>query len=194
MTEFTIRKARATDATHLAWFEDYCSGGLAMLMWPLLEDRYPGKTPLKTGAARFRRPGNGAPFQSCFAAEIDGGVVGMMFSCDMGAGDPELTGISHPAPAPYGFDGAAGIYHLSSPGVYPERQGHGIGTAFIAHGRESARTLGHERLSLFVLGSNPRAKALYERNGFVAVTRRPVIPHPIISGGGDAILMPAPAR
>lgn len=59
------------------------------------------------------------------------------------------------------------IYTLSS------ARGTGLGAALMTRAIEDARALGHDRLVLGVLGTNARACAFYERQGFaIAGVRR----------------------
>jgi len=52
--------------------------------------------------------------------------------------------------------------------VVPDARGTGVGTALLAAIKDRARTLGKSYVRLDVIDSNPRARALYEREGFVA--------------------------
>ncbi|KWA00135.1 GNAT family N-acetyltransferase [Burkholderia territorii] len=52
--------------------------------------------------------------------------------------------------------------------LHPSHCGRGIGAALVAHARRSLHDAGHEWVSLWVLVENNRAKAFYEREGFVA--------------------------
>lgn len=52
--------------------------------------------------------------------------------------------------------------------VAPEARGRGIGTALIEAICEEARACGYDRVRLDVVNENIRARALYERRGFVA--------------------------
>ncbi|QRK14067.1 GNAT family N-acetyltransferase [Archangium violaceum] len=47
-------------------------------------------------------------------------------------------------------------------------RGRGIGTRLLAHAAHLARRAGLRRVRLSVVDTNPRARALYERCGFVA--------------------------
>ena len=51
--------------------------------------------------------------------------------------------------------------------VSPSRRGQGIGTALIVHLTQEAQRLGVTTLEIGVAQSNPRARALYQRLGFV---------------------------
>ncbi|WP_175712954.1 GNAT family N-acetyltransferase [Burkholderia ambifaria] len=52
--------------------------------------------------------------------------------------------------------------------LHPSHCGQGIGAALIAHACRSLHDAGHEWVSLWVLVENRRARAFYEREGFVA--------------------------
>lgn len=52
--------------------------------------------------------------------------------------------------------------------VAAEAQGRGIGTRLLAAICDHARNLGRSHVRLDVIDTNPRARALYERQGFVA--------------------------
>ncbi len=56
--------------------------------------------------------------------------------------------------------------------VAPECRGQGIGTQLLQAVCEHAREVGCRDVRLDVLDNNPRARALYERTGFVAVKER----------------------
>ncbi len=69
--------------------------------------------------------------------------------------------------------------------LLPESRGLGIGSALLAAHIEQARTLGYRALSLSVEIGNDRARALYVRQGFVAVER---------VGGSDTMLLDLSGR
>ena len=52
--------------------------------------------------------------------------------------------------------------------VSPDARGLGVGTALLSALKEKTEALGLSSLRLDVIDSNPRARALYEREGFVA--------------------------
>ena len=60
------------------------------------------------------------------------------------------------------------VCYLQDLFVAPEARGRGVGTALIdALCREAARR-GYQAIRLEVIDANPRARALYEREGFIA--------------------------
>lgn len=60
-----------------------------------------------------------------------------------------------------------GILLMDGIFVTPEARGHGVGTALLAAIKDKARALGCTHVRLDVIDTNPRARALYERQGFV---------------------------
>lgn len=52
--------------------------------------------------------------------------------------------------------------------VDPDKRGHGIGTKLLDHLATFAKSSGFDAIRLDVVDTNPRARQLYERNGFVA--------------------------
>lgn len=63
----------------------------------------------------------------------------------------------------------AGTLLMDGIAVAPAQRGQGIGTQLLDAICEHARENGYRDVRLDVLDSNPRARALYERRGFVAV-------------------------
>jgi len=55
--------------------------------------------------------------------------------------------------------------------VAPSARGQGVGTALLHTIFDEARRQGYAEVRLEVAGDNHRARALYERMGFVAVTQ-----------------------
>jgi ribosomal protein S18 acetylase RimI-like enzyme len=62
--------------------------------------------------------------------------------------------------------------HISDLAVASERDGHGVGSALIAHAERWAKEHRCRYLTLAVFPGNERARALYERHGFGAETIR----------------------
>lgn len=52
--------------------------------------------------------------------------------------------------------------------VAPNARGQGVGTALLGAIKAEAKTRGYAQVRLDVIDSNPRARGLYERSGFVA--------------------------
>lgn len=84
---------------------------------------------------------------------------------------------------------AEGTWYISAAALYPEFQGHGLGTVLIAEGEAMARAAGKSRVTLLVNNLNPRAHSLYRRLGFAEWDRRPLPAFPGGEGASDLILM-----
>jgi ribosomal protein S18 acetylase RimI-like enzyme len=59
------------------------------------------------------------------------------------------------------------VYEIKGLAVSPDSRGKGIGCQLVLEAAEVARNRGARRLTLNVLGTNPVARRLYERCGFV---------------------------
>lgn len=69
-------------------------------------------------------------------------------------------------------DVAKGILLMDGICVTAQARGRGVGSALLEAIKEEARTRHCQSVRLDVVDSNPRAKALYERSGFVATQTR----------------------
>ncbi|MGR3433935.1 MAG: GNAT family N-acetyltransferase [Shimia sp.] len=69
-------------------------------------------------------------------------------------------------------------------------RGGGIGSALLTAVEETARRDGHGRVRLDVIDTNPRARALYERRGYVQVARHgSALLRPVFGFSGAATLV-----
>ena len=93
---------------------------------------------------------------------------------------------------PYAELEAPGSLYISGIAVAPDWRGQGLGTRLLAAARERARRLRCRALSLICFARNAGARRLYERLGFTVIDRREIVPHPMIHGTGEALLMTAP--
>ncbi len=67
-------------------------------------------------------------------------------------------------------DMTAGVLLMDGILVAPEARGRGVGTALLNVIKDTARDQNCHAVQLDVIDTNPRARALYERQGFVATT------------------------
>lgn len=73
--------------------------------------------------------------------------------------------------------------------VAPDARGQGVGTALLNAIKAEAKTRSYARVRLDVIDSNPRARALYERSGFVATQTHQLGPLRYIFGFKSATTM-----
>lgn len=104
----------------------------------------------------FVSPPGDAPFfgagtrpEDVLVAERDGRIVG-------------YAKVRPPTPLPSN----AHVQQVQGLAVHPSARGYGLGGRLLAAAVEEARRRGARKLSLRVLGSNPRAQALYRAAGF----------------------------
>lgn len=121
----------------------------------------------RAGAFAYWRP----PAAEVFVAEIDGRIVGTSYL------KPNQTG---------------GGAHVANAGycTAPEAAGRGVARALLAHSLETARARGFRAMQYnFVVATNLRAIATWERAGFAVVGRLPgAFRHPR-EGHVDALVM-----
>ncbi len=192
-----LRPGRREDAPTIAELVAVASDGVAMVEWTLDAALAPGRTPLDIGARTYAREDGNYSYRNTVVVEERGQVVGMLLSFPM----PARPESERPAPPPYdGSDVFAPYKYLEAPNTWyvcgialrPDHRGLGLGTRLMQVARVQARERSYERLSLVVFEQNGQALRLYRQLGFEVVGRAPIVPHPLIHGTGDALLMVAP--
>jgi len=188
-----LRAARIEDAEALARLIDIAGEGIPMFFWS--QSAEPGQTALDVGMARARREEGGFSYRNAFVAEDEGGVAGMLVGYrlpdpyDMGdlSEMPEIVRplIELEARAP-------GSWYVNVLAVFPGRQGRGFGSKLLTLAGRLAQKSGAAEMSIIVAEENTGALALYERTGFRAVERRPVVVFPGFPHGGNWVLMVRP--
>ena len=200
--EAPFRPATRADCYRIAELFRICSGGVADYVWSTMADEYPGLSLTEIGARRYAREDIPFSYRNCVVAEVGGEVVGMLVAFPIAVPAPdarEPDARAEGAPdrpdvlAPYGELEVPGSYYVCGMAVLPGHRNRGLGTRLLAIAQAEARARGLETLSLLAFEQNRDAVRLYERNGFVVVDRRPVVPHELIHYTGDALLMVAHA-
>jgi len=70
----------------------------------------------------------------------------------------------------------SGELYIEFLAVAPEARGRGVGGVLLEYARQLAGVRGLDRVTLDVVDSNPRAKALYERSGFTTYSMCRMVP------------------
>lgn len=193
-----FRPATANDARAIADLVAIASGGVAVIGWAEEAAGERGMSPMDVGTRTYARPYGQYSYRNAVVAESSGATLGALLTFAM----DRRQGESVPPPpfdgadvfAPYRYLEAPGSWYICAMAVFPGYRGQGIGTGFLEIARRQAIEHGFDRLSLVAFEQNEGAVRLYKRHGFEIVDRAPVIPHPMIRCGGDALLMVAPAR
>lgn len=81
-----------------------------------------------------------------------------------------------------GGDTDSGRFLIDGLCVQPEERGQGVGSALLGAICEEGRARGYRAVRLDVVDTNPRARALYERHGFVLDRSTPIGPLRFIFG------------
>lgn len=183
-----IRSARKDGSAAIAALFRISSDGLADYIWSRMGDGS-GRSLLETGRVRYEREGVAFSYQNCIIAERNRVVIGMIHCFPMEP-SPEADPDPDPVLAPYAAIDDYGSFYISEVAMLPEHRGKGIGSLLLAAAETRARALRLPRLSLICFGANAAAMRLYQRLGFRAVDRRPLVPHQSLKyRSGDAVLM-----
>lgn len=189
-----MRPAQKAECDLIAKLYEMSSGGVANYIWSTLQDQFPGMSLLDVGQRRYERENTEFSYQNCMMAEDRGEVLGMLHSYPVEPrSDPIQADDSvDPVLRPYMELEASGTLYISGLAIWPNFRGQGIGSRLLQAGRDRAKSLELSELSLLCFAGNRRARRLYERQGFVVVDWRPVVPHKLIEHTGDVLLMLAP--
>lgn len=183
----TIRPAAPTDAEFMAPLVNQAGQGLPIARWATLAKE--GESALDVGITFIRSTESWVSWQKAWIAELEGARAGLLVTY--------LHGVEIPSPdpeTPAAFVPLVELEALAPNSRYilivsaaEEYQGRGIGSALLAY----AEALdGPGRMSLIVSDSNPLARKLYERLGYRAIARRPIVSVPGWDNTGtDWVLM-----
>lgn len=123
----------------------------------------------------------------CLCAMHDGKVVGILAVQDSSGSflNPTLKGMIRTYGILGGLFRLAGLallqhkvskdeFYLDGVAVSDTMRGQGVGTKLLEILEESAKTNGISKITLDVIDTNPRAKALYERHGYQEIAHTPL--------------------
>jgi GNAT superfamily N-acetyltransferase len=182
-----IRPARAEDAAAIARLFLISSDGLAAYIWGLLAG--PGEPLEAVGRRRYARTGVAFSWENALVAEQEGAVVGMAHAFPIGVSDAPSEE-PDPVLRPYAELEDPGSLYLAGLAIEAPYRGQGIGAALMDATEAGAAARGFDRVSTICFAMNTGAYRLYERRGYVAKDRRPLVPHPTLRyASGDAVLL-----
>jgi ribosomal protein S18 acetylase RimI-like enzyme len=152
----------------------------------------PGETPLDVGRRRAQREDGGFSYRNATLAEVDGNVAALLLGYRLA--DPYDAGDLQSVPATVRplielEAEAPGTWYVNALAAFPEYRGKGLGTRLLSEAEKSARKTRAALLSIIVAEQNEGAKRLYERTGYRAVARRPVVAFPGFAHTGNWLLM-----
>lgn len=201
-----LRAATVNDCPKIAQLFNIASDGVANYVWSTLQADYAGLSLIEIGTKRYAQEQTDFSYQNCTVVECNGEVIGMMVSFPLKASGAESEGnyeiANHSESSSSEPDVLAPYYRLKLKAsktwyiggiaLFSEFRGQGIGTQLLDIARIQARKQGFQKLSLLAFEQNQRAVKLYERNGFKAIERTPVVPDELIHYTGSVLLMLAP--
>ena len=189
------RPATMDDGRFIAAMIGVSSDGVALIEWTEAARKVEGRSALDIGAEMYASGEGDYSYRNCWIAEVARQRAGMLLGFPMLARDPADV---VPPPfdgsdvfAPYKYLEAPDSWYICGVAVPGEYRGHGIGTRLMQIAREQALDHGYKRLSLVVFAENAAAVRLYRHLGYKVIDRAPIVPHPLIRYGGDALLMVA---
>ena len=191
--DYLIRPARHADARQIADLIAISSDGIATIEWQQQADEE-NCSPLDIGERIYQIPQQGYSYNSATIAEKNEEIAGMLLTFPMPESSPRNPENRPRADddnvfAPYIYLEEPNSWYICGVALYPEHRDQGLGTKLMDLANRQAKAIGISQLSLIAFEENTGSVRLYERLGYEVVDRAPVIPHPIIKYGGDALLM-----
>lgn len=190
MDAIEFRPAQRRDARAIAALYRVSSDGVADYIWTGLAQ--PGESLLDVGERRYARENTDFSYQNVTLALMGDAIVGMMAAYRMGPAEQlgdEFDFDIDPVLLPYHRLEQPNSFYISGMALQPLHRGRGIGARLLDLAAAKARAANLRQVSLIVFEQNTGAKRLYDRCGFRERMREPVVPHPLIRHGGDALLM-----
>ena len=205
LAQTTFRAATVNDCPTAARLMQLASDGVCDYIWSLQQDEFPGLSRLEVGAKQYATAEGNYSYRSClmaFTTDDQGQeqAQGMMMAYQISPASTESEVTSEEIPeemlgievlTPYML-AQPNSWYICALAVFPQYQGQGLGTQFLALAAAQAHEQGLPHLSLLCFEQNVGALRLYQRHGFGIVDRAHVVPHPLIHHTGDILLMTKP--
>jgi ribosomal protein S18 acetylase RimI-like enzyme len=190
---YLFRPAQSDDARQIAELVAISSDGVAVIDWEQ-QAREENCIALDIGERIYQIPQQGYSYTSATIVEKNGQTAGMLLTFSMpdsSPRNPENRPSAHDPNvfAPYVYLEEPNSWYICGVAFFPQYRGQGLGTEMMALANEQAKEKGFGKLSLVAFEQNIGSVRLYERLGYRVVDSAPVVPHPMIHYGGDALLM-----
>ena len=186
-----IRKANREDSTNLALCMDMAARGLSAWGWGQFVQK--GQSPFEFGRERIRTDNSSnLYFENWFVAEKNNKLIGAFlgFVVQEPYKDPDFNSIpKYFHPIIELEKGASGCWLLQAISILPEYRSMGYAIHLLREVEKIAKNTGVNKIALQVEDENTIALGFYEKNNYVEIDRRPVIPFPGSKDGGNYLLM-----
>jgi ribosomal protein S18 acetylase RimI-like enzyme len=186
----TIRKAKVEDAPKLAELMNIAGEGIPAYLWECMAA--PGEDVLAFGARRVARTEGGFSYTNACVAACDGVMAGMLLGYrlpepyEVGSLD-ELPAVVRPLVELEAL--VPGSWYVNAVATEVAYRGQGVARKLMRRAERLAEASDAKALSLIVAEENARARRLYEKLGYEAIARRPIVQFPRCPHTGDWVLM-----
>ena len=187
LDEVEFRPAHKIECRKIAELFSIASDGVSDYIWSNYAE--PGEEILDVGQKRYENTDSVFSFKNCTISEYRNEVIGMMTAFPMKVEHDRDFSESDPILLPYEKLEEDNSYYICGVAVFERFRGKGVGKAFMDLAEIKARQAGFTKISLIVFEENTGAKKLYDKLGYIEVSRERVVPHPLIKHQGDALLM-----
>lgn len=187
LDEVEFRPAHKIECRKIAELFSIASDGVSDYIWSNYAEK--GEDILDVGRKRYENTDSVFSYTNCTISEYKNEIIGMMTAFPMSVEPKRDFSDTDPVLLPYEKLEEDNSYYICGVAVFEMFRGKGVGKAFMDLAEIKAREQGFSKLSLIVFEENTGAKRLYDRLGYVEVSRERIVPHPLIKHKGDALLM-----
>lgn len=184
------RHARPDDAPALAELVNMAGEGLPLYLWAQMAEA--GKSPWDVGQERARRETGAFSYRNAIVREQDNEVVACLIGYPLDDAPAPVDYSEMPSmfvPMQQLEDMAPGSWYVNVLATYPEHRGKGFGGELLDMAEAIAADLGKRGLSIIVSDSNPKARKLYERQGYSERAKRPMVKDGWQNPGSEWVLL-----
>ncbi len=189
-----IRPAGPGDCRALAELALIAGEGIPAFFWEA--SRQPGQAIEEVGATRLLSEAENFSYRNIQVAEVGDEVAGMLLAYRLPEPGPaeDLSGLPDFIRPLIELEAQVpASYYINMLACFPHYRGQGIGTALMDSANDLARREGCDLVSIMVFSENRGALRLYQRLGYTALDRRPVVPHACHPyATGDVLLLTRP--
>lgn len=188
--ELPYRYATPQDALPIAELVDFAGEGMPLYLWTGMA--VDGQSPWDVGQQRARRESGAFSYRNTILREHDGRVAAALIGYPLEQ-DPESANYDElPAmfvPLQQLEDLVPGTWYVNVLAAYPEHRGKGFGGGLLAIAEQLAAGTGCLGLSIIVSDANTGAWRLYERQGYIEITKRPMVKESWQNPGENWVLL-----
>jgi ribosomal protein S18 acetylase RimI-like enzyme len=192
MPGLQLRRARQSDARHLAALIEIAGDGIPGYLW--MQIARCGEMPLDVGERRVARDEGGFSYCHATVAEFADQVVGMILAYRLpDIGDEDWSAVADLPEflRPFvelEFE-VPGSFYINAFAVHEPFRSRGIGARLLRKAEGQAIEAGCRQMSVQHFLRNSRAGAFYRRHGFKMAGERLLVPHPAHPMEDRSILM-----